>query len=354
MTTMASTENRTRPAKIPGAMRVPRFAGEGKIEFIEKPVPQPGAGQLLLRVGANALCGSERGQFYSGSAATPGHEAAGAVVAAGPETTTPIGTPGTVFLMDFCGTCRSCKLGFTNQCLAKRADMGFTHDGGYGQYELIHENIFFPVEADFSPTDATLLLDIMGTNGHALERCQMVRPDIESVLVMGAGPIGLGLLAMAKIILGKHIPVAVADLVPYRLKLVEQLGGLPISLADGSLEAGLRHHALHPVDVAVDTSGKQAARESAVHALAQRGALICVGHGEGIQLKVSPDLIAPERSIVASEYFRFNELPRNLARLRQHREYLRQIITHRFGVDEIQHAFELFFKGDTGKVIIEQ
>jgi propanol-preferring alcohol dehydrogenase len=335
-------------------MKIPLFKGKGRIEWGEKTVPRPGAGELLLRVGANALCGSERPQFMTGSPTTPGHEAAGVVVAAGPGARTAVGTPGVVFLMDFCGSCRSCKLGLTNQCLAKRADMGFTHDGGYGPYELIHENIFFPVDSGMSATDATLLLDIMGTNGHAIERCKLVRPDIESILVMGAGPIGLGLLAMAKIIFGKNIKVAIADVVPYRLKLAERLGGLPVNVDGKSVEDGLKSHGLHPVDIAVDTSGKQVAREGALRATAQRGALICVGHGEGIAVKISPDIIAPERSIVGSEYFRFNELPENLVRLRAHGPYLREIITHRFPLADIQHAFELFFAGETGKVIIEQ
>ena len=48
-------------------MTVPKFEGGGIISFYEKDVPVPGAGQLLLQVGANALCGSERGQFYDGS-----------------------------------------------------------------------------------------------------------------------------------------------------------------------------------------------------------------------------------------------------------------------------------------------
>ncbi len=92
--------------------------------------------------------------------------------------------------------------------------MGFNRDGGYGQYELVHENIFFPVPEEFSATEATLLLDIMGTGGHAVERCQMMRPDIESLLIVGAGPIGLGVLAMAKIILGGQLKVLIADVIP--------------------------------------------------------------------------------------------------------------------------------------------
>jgi threonine 3-dehydrogenase len=318
-------------------------------------VPEPKAGQLLLRVRANALCGSERPQFFDGASVTPGHEATGTVVAAGPGTRTPVGTTGAVFLMDFCGGCRSCRLGFTNQCLQKRGDMGFNRDGGYGQYELIHENIFFPVPDAFSATEATLLLDIMGTGGHAVERCQLMRPDIESLLIMGAGPIGLGVLAMAKIILGRQLKVLICDVIPYRLGLAERLGGLPIHVAGARISDALQAHGLARVDMAVDTSGKQTARQEAIDSLAQRGSLICVGHGEGLALKISPDIIAPERSIVGSEYFRYDELPANLRRLQQHRTYLNQIITHRLGVDEIQQAFEAFFFGqETGKVVIEQ
>ncbi|MBV8831110.1 MAG: alcohol dehydrogenase catalytic domain-containing protein [Acidobacteriaceae bacterium] len=340
---------------IPATCRVPSFVGNKEITFIEKTVPEPGPGQLLLRVHANALCGSERPQFFEGTSVTPGHEAAGTVVAAGPGTHTPVGTTGAVFLMDFCGECRSCRLGFTNQCLQKRGDMGFNRDGGYGQYELVHETIFFSVPDEFSSSEATLLLDVMGTGGHAIERCRLMRPDIESLLVLGAGPIGLAVLAMAKIVIGPQLRVLITDVVPYRLKLAERLGGLPINVGQTSLSAGIQSHELARVDMAVDTTGKQVARQEAVDSLAQRGSLICVGHGEGIALKISPDIIAPERSIVGSEYFRYNELPTNLQRLREHRAYLAQIITHRMGVDQIQQAFEAFFFGcETGKVIIEQ
>jgi threonine 3-dehydrogenase len=68
--------------------------GNKEIKFEEKAVPEPGPAQLLLRVRANALCGSERPQFFEGAPVTPGHEAAGTVVAAGPGTHTPVGTTG--------------------------------------------------------------------------------------------------------------------------------------------------------------------------------------------------------------------------------------------------------------------
>ncbi len=339
---------------IPEVMTVPKFEGGGIISFHEKDVPVPGAGQLLLQVGANALCGSERGQFYDGSEVTPGHEGAGIVAAAGPDTSTPVGTTGAVFLMDFCGQCRSCLLGFTNQCVAKRADYGFNVDGGFGVYELVNENVFFAVDSDMSATEATLLLDIMGTNGHGIRRARLVRQDIESAAVAGAGPIGLGMLAMLKVMLGFDLPVVISDVIPYRLALAERMGGLPVNVANETLAAGLKRQRLTEVDAAFDTSGKSVARRACLDALSQRGVLVCIGHGEGLDLTISPDLIGPERAVIGSEYFCYGELPANLEYLRQHRDFLNQIITHRLPVSDIQYAFELFFAGGTGKVIIEQ
>src|SRR5258708_20924471 len=197
-------------------MHVPHFVGQGQIDFVDKPVSQPGSGELLIQVKANALCGSERGQCINGSTVAGGHEGAGVVVAAGPGTHPQVGTSGVIFLMDFCGECRSCKLGMTNLCLHKRADMGFNKDGGYGSYELVHENIFFPVDADISPAEATLLLDVMGTNGHGIKRARLVHPDIQSVIVSGAGPVGLGMVAMAKLMFGSDVSFLVTGTAPYR------------------------------------------------------------------------------------------------------------------------------------------
>ncbi len=328
--------------------------GRGASTSFKKPVGEPGPGQLLLQVKANALCGSERGQFANGSAVTPGHEAAGIVVAAGPGTRTPIGTPGVVFLMDYCGECRSCRLGFTNQCLHKRGDMGFSKDGGYGAFELVSERIFFPVDDDIPLNQATMLLDVMGTSAHAIKRGLRARADVESVAITGSGPVGLGMLAMAKLLLGQATPVLISDMFPYRLALAERLGGLPIDLRSQSLAEGARAAGLESVDLAVDTSGKTAARQAALDILGKRGALVCVGHGEELHLTVSSMLIAPERAVLGSEYFCFNELPESLALLRAHRQYLGQIITHRYPVGDIQQALELFFAGSTGKVVIEQ
>ncbi len=116
----------------------------------------------------------------------------------------------------------------------------------------------------------------------------------------------------------------------------------------------MQDHGLQEADLAMDTSGKGAARQACMAVLAKRGVLVCIGHGEGLSLTVSPDLIAGERAVMGSEYFCYDELAENLELLRSHLPALQPIITHRFGVEDIQAAFELFFEGQTGKVIIEQ
>ncbi len=329
------------PAPL-SSMRIPRFTGGGVITWDQRAIPSPGAGQLLIQVAANALCGSERGQFEHGAGVAPGHELAGTVIAAGPETTVAIGTPGVAYLMDFCGACRWCRTGRTNQCQAKRGDLGFTRDGGYASHALVSASAFFATPG-VDPVLATLLLDIMGTGGHSLDRAALVHPDIRAVAVLGAGPIGLGVLAMARLRFGDAVPVLVTDRVDYRLDLVERLGGIAVRAGDLSS---------HPMpDVVIDTTGATAARTEAMAVLAPCGACICVGHGGDFPLQVSRDLIAPERAVLGSEYFPYADIAKNLPLLRGHPERFAPIITHRMPVADLDAAFRLFLGGHTGKVV---
>lgn len=333
---------------MPVSAVVPRFRGAALIEWADHEYREPGPGELRLRIAANAICGTDRHEYYDGSPIVPGHEAAGVVVDAGPGTTTSIGSRGVVYLMDFCGDCRSCRVGATNQCFAKRGDVGQNTDGGYGPYAVVHETNFFAVGNDLDLGTATMLLDVMGTSSHALARAQLIRPDIESIFVAGAGPIGLGLLVMAKVRFGADFPVYISDVSKWRRGFAESLGGVSFAAddRDGIIAAG--------ADMSFDSSGKQAARELALAASTRRGGLICVGHGEGISIDVSRDLIAPERAVLGSEYFRYDELPENLELLQQHEDYISKVITHRMPVSDLDEAFQLFFAGETGKVVITQ
>jgi threonine dehydrogenase-like Zn-dependent dehydrogenase len=154
---------------------------------------------------------------------------------------------------------------------------------------------------------------------------------------------------MCKVTFGHDFPVRMSDISPWRLDFARSLGAETIDARDSE---ALRE--MHASDVAFDSTGKQIARQAAIAALGKRGVLVCVGHGETLTLDVSPDLIAAERAVMGSEYFRYEELPNNLDLLRDNFDYLSLIITHRVEVEQINEAFASFFAGETGKVVVTQ
>jgi threonine 3-dehydrogenase len=317
------------------------LVGGGRVEFREVERPEPGPGELVLRCRANAICGSDRGAFAGGVDVVQGHEAAGEVIAAGAGTSTAVGTRGVVYLMVFCGECRSCRVGATNVCLDKRGDMGFNRAGGLGPYEVVDERVFFPVDDRVPFATATALLDVMGTSGHALDRALMLRPDIENLYVAGVGPVGLGVLLMAKLRFGADFPVYVSDVSQWRLDFAAGLGGSPVQ-------------AEKLVDAAVDASGRADARQAAVRRLNRRGVLVCVGHGQGLELDVSRDLVSNEAAVIGSEYFPYGAFERNHALLLDNLDQVSKLITHTFDLSETQSAFETFLSGESGKVVVTQ
>ncbi|MEV8374920.1 alcohol dehydrogenase catalytic domain-containing protein [Kribbella sp. NPDC056861] len=322
------------------------LVGDGQVAHREVEPPEPGPGQLLLRARANAICGSDRGAFLAGASVVQGHETAGEVIAVGSGTTTAVGTRGVVYLMVYCGECRSCQLGATNVCLDKRGDMGFNQAGGLGPFELVEERVFFPIDESIPFVEATALLDVMGTSSHALDRALRLRPDIEDLYVAGAGPVGLGVLLMARLRFGDDFPVYISDLSEWRLAYAASLGGLPVTVDEVPK--------LPLVDAAVDASGRADARQGAVRRLGRRGVLVCVGHGQGLELDVSRDLVSNEAAVIGSEYFPFDDLAANHLLLKENLGLVSQVISHRFDLADTEEAFRTFFSGESGKVLITQ
>src|SRR3712207_2742808 len=111
-------------------MIVACFRGSGRIELEERPVPQPGPTEVLVKVDSCALCGTDRHAYVHGSDVVPGHEMSGSVVAAGDRVRhVAEGDRGVVYLVDYCGECYACLAGWTNMCTRRRRMYGFTADG---------------------------------------------------------------------------------------------------------------------------------------------------------------------------------------------------------------------------------
>ena len=331
-------------------MRRARFHGEGRITIEDVPTPEPGRGELLVRVHACALCGSDRGAWERGSSVTPGHEVAGAVVASGPGASVPVGSRGAVYLVAYCGECAMCRGNSRGACLRKEAMLGFDRDGGYAEYVAVPERCFLPVDDRLDLDDAAMLLDATGAAMHALRRAGALGDPPDAALVMGAGPVGLGVV-LALMASGAGRVLAV-DVAPYRLRFAECLGATPVGGGEGAAEA-VRALLPEGPPLVVEASGNPAAQRHALDLLAPGRRMVVVGHSrKPLELLASRDLIAREKTLLGSEYFDPGEFGPNQRLVLDGMLAPRRLITHRLPLGEIEEGYRLFWGGETGKVLV--
>jgi hypothetical protein len=214
-----------------------------KLELKEVPQPKPGPGQVLLKVHACGICGSDI-HFYETDAddyilypgltkfpAIIGHEFSGEIVEVGPGPEGKEFKPGdrvTVEEMVWCGHCRPCRDGFPNHC-QNLEEIGFTIDGAMAEYIVVPAKLCWKVDAVFERySDEELAWEVAATteptsvayNG-MFERAGGFRPGAYAA-VYGAGPIGLAAIQLAKAAgAAKVIAFEVSEV---RRKLAQEVG----------------------------------------------------------------------------------------------------------------------------------
>ena len=326
------------------------FHGAGEVGTAETPIPRAGPGELLIRVHACALCGSDRGGWERGSAVTPGHEAAGTVVGAGPDTSVPEGSFGAIFLVAYCGDCGRCRANSRGACVDKLAMLGFDANGGFAEFMVAPERCFLPVDPALEADAAIMLLDVVGTPMHALRRAGALDSPPAAAIVFGAGPVGLGTILTLRAV-GTATVVAV-DLAPFRLDFARRLGAEGVEGGSAAV-SGVRAVIPGGAELVIDASGHPAAQRQALDVVAPGGRLVLLGHAD-VPLAVSPsrDLIHDERTVLGSEYFDPGEFHDNQRLVLEGRLDPCALITHRLRLDSLDEACRVFFRGETGKVLV--
>jgi L-iditol 2-dehydrogenase len=204
---------------IPKTMKAWVLGGPDELSMVEKPVPEPAKAEVLVRIDAIAVCGTDLEIISHGPPAmiegglpfnknwTPGHEYMGTVVKLGPGVDEyDIGDRVTVEIHAGCGQCKRCRQGMYTSChnygknygdqnKGHRAN-GFTTDGGFAEYAINNINTLVHVPDDMSDEEATLVVTA-GTAMYGLTELGGLVAG-ESVVVTGPGPIGLMGVAVAK------------------------------------------------------------------------------------------------------------------------------------------------------------
>jgi L-iditol 2-dehydrogenase len=317
-------------------MRVSVLRGIGDVAVVERPVPRPGPGEVLVRIGSVGVCGSDVhyyqhgriGPFVVDDPLVLGHEAGGDVAAVGPG----VGSlePGRRVSVEPGVPCRSCA-----QCLAGRynlcPDMRFfatpPYDGSFCEYVVMPEPFVHAVPESVSD-DAAGLIEPLSVGVWACRRGG-VAPG-SRVLVTGAGPIGL-VCVQAALAYGAT-DVVVSDVNPHRLELARRLGATAVDVS----QTKLRDAAFEP-DVLLECSGNAAATLDAIRTVARAGHVVLVGMG-GDELTI-PLPYVQDHELVLTGAFRYaNTWPTAIALVASGRVDLDVLVTGHYGLDDVEEA----------------
>src|SRR6476661_5236216 len=185
-----------RGGMMPRRMKVLLYPAWDKIEVAQRPEPSPGDGEVIVRVSACGLCGSELEAFKNHSPRrTPplvlGHEFCGVVEALGPGVETRgvglrVGRKVVSNSLVPCNQCVRCRRGDTHLC-GKRQIFGMNRPGAFAERVAVPADCLIPWP-DTLPAEAACLAEPLANGVHVAELVRPLRP--KTVLVFGAGPIG--------------------------------------------------------------------------------------------------------------------------------------------------------------------
>jgi len=317
-------------------MRVSVLRGVGDVALEERPVPEPGPGEVLVRIGSVGVCGSDV-HYYDHGRIGPyvvdkplvlGHEAGGEVVALGPDVDSlAVGQRVSLEPGVPCRSCQQCLAGRYNLCPYVEFFATPPYDGAFSEY-VVHPAAFVHAVPDTVSDDAAGLLEPLSVGVWACRRAE-VAPG-SRVLVTGAGPIGL-VCAQAALAYGAT-DVVVTDVNAPRLALAEGLGVKALDVSRTPVgEAGVEP------DVLIECSGHPGATVDAIRTVARAGRVVLVGMG-------SDELVLPlpyvqDHELHLTGAFRYaNTWPTAIALVASGRVDLDQLVTGHYGLDEVERA----------------
>lgn len=318
-------------------MRAAVLQGVGKIKLEERPRPEPGPREVLVRVASVGTCGSDVhyyehgriGDFVVESPLVLGHEPSGTVVVTGPGVSRDrVGQrvsvePG---VPDF--TCRQCRAGRYNLCPSMRFFGTPPIDGAFCEYVVTHEEFAHPVP-DALSDDAAALIEPLSVGVWACRKAR-VEPGTR-VLVTGAGPVGL--LCMQTALAFGATDVLITDVNSVRLGVARDLG------ASETLDVGetrLSDAGFEP-DVLLECSGHPAAIGEAIRAVGRAGRVVLIGMGgDEIPLPLSH---VQTRELEVTGTFRYaGTWPAAIALAAAGRVQLDALVTGHYGLADVEQA----------------
>jgi threonine dehydrogenase-like Zn-dependent dehydrogenase len=326
-------------------MKALTFAGNSRVEVQDLPAPVLQPGQVLVRIAASAICGSEMKSYRHAEpfAGNPGHEMVGVVAETRGGNGPAVGDRVAINIITGCGHCPTCRNGDRRFC----AEQGYIFNG-HAEYVAAPVVNCMPMPDDLPFDDGVLIGgDTLGVAYHALSRIGL-RPR-DTAAVVGCGPVGLGFVRLLSFY---GVRVIAAEVSPYRRALAQRAGAdCVIDPGAGDGLAAIREATGgRGVDVGIDASGSDAGVNLALDATRIQGTFIFAGAGR--HATINPWSQFLEKEVVAHGVWYFVDRDYDgLLDLYRQGLQVADLITHRFALDDAPAAYDLFARGETGKVV---
>jgi 2-desacetyl-2-hydroxyethyl bacteriochlorophyllide A dehydrogenase len=313
----------------------------GQFSYRERPTPSAAPGQALVRIRRIGICGTDLHAFrgrqpYFSYPRVLGHELAGEIIALG-EGVTGLEPGDAVTVIPYleCGDCIACRSGRTNCCTALKV-IGVHQDGG--MQEIISMPADHLIKATGMSYDELALVECMAIGAHAVRRAGVNRG--EDFLVIGAGPIGLGVMQFARIAGARVIAL---DLDEQRLELAGNWARVDAVVKGGDEQAK------HLIDELTAGNGASAVFDATGSAQSMTRGFDYVAHG-GRYLLVSivdatisfydPDFHRREMTLLSSRNATREDFLHVLRCLDEKRFDLTSLISHRCRFDRLVEEFD--------------
>jgi L-iditol 2-dehydrogenase len=316
--------------------------------------PDPGPGEVLVRVGAAGICGSDlelldgrRPPPYVRYPIIPGHEWAGTVEAVGSGVeNVDVGVPVVAEGFRACGDCARCREGRTNLCAADYAETGFTHPGAFADFVSVPAGLVHPLPPDTDLAAAAVLEPAACVACGLLEA--ELRPGL-AVAVVGAGT--LGLLAVALLRLTSPSRLALVGTRRDRLELGSDLGAAETcDLRDADPVEAVGSE----FDLVFEAASRPEGAATAV-ALARRGGTVVLeGISGAARPTIDPDAIVLRHLRVQGIFGASRAAWRWVVELFSNGQLeLARLVTHRFALEEFEDAFAVLRDRNAGALKVE-
>jgi L-iditol 2-dehydrogenase len=328
---------------------------EPGVEVMDVSIPEVAEDEVLIKVKAAAICGSDLGIYnytpaYSGMRlpVVMGHEFAGEIVETGKLVEGY--TAGERVLSESvkaCGECGFCRMGMSNLCDGSTL-FGIHADGGFAEYVAVPHKLLHRIPEEMSYEEAALV-EPLGNAVHFVNDITPFQPG-DLVVVQGCGPIGLFSAQLFRLG-GAKVIISGLGVDGVRLGIAEKLGFETVNIDDVDLvERVMDFTGGKGSDVAFVAVGAPPAVKQAMSLVRKRGTITVIGiFGSHVPVDMTW-LVRRELTVVGAYDARPVNFPTSISLIAEGKVNVRDVLTHRFSLDDAEEAFRVALDRTGGKV----